>query len=131
VNGDKQHIEPFAASLPPEAGALLGFRQSLRGWLQTAELESRAENALVLAAHEAVANGVEHGSGSPIRVDGRPEDGGLVIEITTEGSWEPESNDDGVLAEGGRGLALMRGLVDLELQIDDGCVRIRLRPSDG
>jgi anti-sigma regulatory factor (Ser/Thr protein kinase) len=121
---------PFKASLPADATVLFDFRRSLRDWLQTADLESGAEDALVLAVHEAVANGIEHGRGSPVRVEGSANDGGLVVEVTTKGSWEPGSEEDGALAQRGRGLTLMRRLTEeLELLVDDGCVRIRLRPS--
>ena len=55
----------------------------------------------MLAVHEAVANGVEHGSGSPVRVEGSVDDGGLVVEVTRKGLWvaKPE-----VLAEHGGGV---------------------------
>jgi anti-sigma regulatory factor (Ser/Thr protein kinase) len=120
----------FKASLPADATVLFEFRRSLRHWLHTADLESGAEDALVLAVHEAVANGIEHGSGSPIRVEGSADDGDLVVEVTTNGSWDPRSTEDGALAQHGRGLTLMRRLTDkLELLVDDGCVTIRLRPS--
>jgi anti-sigma regulatory factor (Ser/Thr protein kinase) len=119
------------ASLPADPAVLFEFRRSLREWLQTAQLDPGAQDALVLAVHEAVANGIEHGSGLPVRVEGSAEDGYPVVEVTTEGSWQPgRSGLDGALAERGRGLALMRGLTDqLELLVDDRCVTIRLRPS--
>ena len=123
-------VSRFKASLPADATVLFEFRRSLRDWLQTADLESGAEDALVLAVHEAVANGIEHGCGSPVCVEGSADDGVLVVEVTTKGSWEPGSGEDDALAQRGRGLTLMRRLTDkLELQVDDGCVTIRLRPS--
>ena len=48
-----------------------------------------------------------------------------VVEVTTKGSWIATEEPGGALAEPGRGLALMRALTDLELQLDDGCVTIR------
>ena len=120
----------FKASLPADATVLFEFRRSLKDWLQTADLESGAQDAFVLAAHEAVANGIEHGDGSPVRVEGSAEDGDLVLEIRSTGSWGSGSPGDGALARRGRGLALMRRLTDeLELLVDDGCVTIRLRPT--
>jgi anti-sigma regulatory factor (Ser/Thr protein kinase) len=122
-------VKMFKVTVPASPGVLLNFRHSLRAWLHTAELGSGAVDALVLAVHEAVANGIEHGSGSPVRVEGSVEDGDLVVEITSRGSWNAGSDGDGPLAERGRGLALMRALTEMELLVDDGCVTIRLRPS--
>ena len=112
-----------------DASVLFEFRRSLRGLASTADLESGAEDALVLAVHEAVANGIEHGRDSPVRVEGSATDGGLVVEVTTKGSWDFGSTEDGALAQRGRGLTLMRRLTEeLELLVDDGNVTIRLRP---
>ena len=84
----------------------------------------------MLAVHEAVANGVEHGSDSLVRVEGSANNGGLVVEVKTKGLWASNDEAIDVLAEGGRGLTLMRGLTDdLEVLVDDECVTIRLRPS--
>jgi anti-sigma regulatory factor (Ser/Thr protein kinase) len=121
-------IETFKSMVPADPGVLFQVRQSLRGWLHTAEFGSEAIDAMVLAVHEAVANGIEHGGGSPVRVEGRAEDGDLVVEVTTKGAWKAGSEGDGALAERGRGLALMRALTKLELLVGDGCVTIRLRP---
>ena len=57
------------------------------------------------------------------------EDGDPVIEITTDGVWEPRRNRNDALVEHGRGLALMRELAELELLVDDGRVTIRVRLS--
>ena len=51
------------------------------------------------------------------------------MEVTTKGSWIATEEPGGALAEPGRGLALMRALTDLELQLDEACVTIRLSPS--
>ena len=84
----------------------------------------------MLAVHEAVANGIEHGSGSPVCVEGSLANGDLVVEITTRGSWEPSPERGSPLAERGRGLPLMRELTDeLDLLVNHDCVTIRLRPS--
>ena len=88
-------------------------------------------DAVVLAVHEAVANGFEHANGSPVRIEGGVDDRGLVVEITTRGWWVP-SEDPGALAEHGRGLILMRGLTDeAEVLVEDESVMIRLRVSRG
>jgi len=122
-------IETFKSTVPANPGVLFSFRHSLKAWLETAELGSGDADALLLAVHEAVANGIQHGSGSPVQVEGSAEDGDFVVKITTTGPWGPQSNGDGELAERGRGLVLMRALAELELLVDDGCVTICLRPA--
>lgn len=120
--------ESFRATLPAARAALFGFRQELRDWLQALPLAPRVRDALVLAAHEAVANGIEHGNGSPVRVEGNSNGRELVIDVTTKGSWAPSEQDD-PLAERGRGMTLIRALTEFELLVGDGHVTIRLRPS--
>lgn len=94
-----------------------------------AQLEPGVQDALVLAVHEAVANGVEHAGGSPVQIEGRVDSGGVIVEITSKGLWASNQEAHELLAERGRGLALMRGLTD-ELNVFVGdCVTIRLRPS--
>ena len=116
--------------LPANPGVLFDFRRSVREWLLAANLEPSAQDALLLAVHEAVANGVEHANGSPVRVQGSVDNGGLIVEITTKGSWVVNEEADTWLAERGRGLSLMRGLTDeLEILTDGGCVTIRLRQT--
>ena len=61
-------------------------------------------------------------------IDVSVENGDLVVEITTNGSWGSTSESEDTLAERGRGVALMRGLTELQLRVDDDCVVIRLRP---
>jgi anti-sigma regulatory factor (Ser/Thr protein kinase) len=121
--------ESFNAIVPANRALLFGFRLALRDWLETLSLARGVEDALVVAVHEAVSNGVEHGSGEPVRVEGTAMRRRPVVEVTTKGSWIATEESDGALAERGRGLALMRALTDLELQVVDGCVTIRLRPS--
>lgn len=83
----------------------------------------------MLAVHEAVANGFEHGmSGTPVVVGGRVDDGVVIVEITTAGSWEA-SGEGGLSDElRGRGLQLMRGLTNgVEIVPDGEFVTVRLR----
>ena len=125
-------IERFTANVPANAGVLFDFRQALRGWLLGARIDREVRDALVLAVHEAVANGFDHANGSPIRVEGSMDDGGLQVEITTRGPWVPSDEPAGALAEHGRGLALMRGLTDeLDILVEDESVTIRLRARRG
>ena len=125
--GDVPVIEPFAFSFPPDPALLFGFRASLREWLGSTCLAPDARNAVVLAVHEAVANGIEHGmSGEPVLVAARVEDGDVIVEITSAGSWEEPIGASRDLR--GRGLQLMRGLTTgFEIVPDGEFVTVRLR----
>lgn len=97
--------------------------------MQPTFLSHEEQDAVLLAVHEAVVNGIEHGTrGSPVLVAARFEDGDLIAEITTVGAWVAEQEADATVDDWGRGLALMRGLTDgLEIVVDDECVTVRLR----
>jgi anti-sigma regulatory factor (Ser/Thr protein kinase) len=124
-----RRIQPFSATLPADAGLLFDLRQSLRKWLRTGQLPPTTQDALVLAVHEAVANGIEHANGSSVSVHGGLDDRGLIVDVTTRGPWIANERDDVWLAERGRGLALMKGLTELEIVVSNESVTIRLRPS--
>ena len=120
--------ESFSVTIAADRALLFGFRQDLREWLQALPLTPRARDALVLAAHAAVANGIQHGNGAPVHVAGSAEGGDPVIEVTTKGSWTPVSEHDDPLAEHGRGVTLIAALTHFERVVGDDCVTIRLRP---
>jgi anti-sigma regulatory factor (Ser/Thr protein kinase) len=128
--GDEGTINPFAASLPPDPALLFDFRGSLREWLRRASVSIEDREALVLAVHEAVANGIDHGtSGAPIVVAARLEDGDVIVEITTAGSWEEPPRGRGSSGDlRGWGLPLMRGLSkEFEILVSGEFVIVRLR----
>lgn len=100
--------------------------------MRDARLDTGAGDALVLAVHEAVANGMEHGSASSVVVEGRVEESDLVVEITTEGAWRMGPGSHSLLDERGRGLALMRELTSgLDVLVDGERVTLRLRVPAG
>ena len=94
-----------------------------------APLANAQQDALVLAVHEAVANGMQHGDGdTPVVVEADVRNGDLVVEITTRGAWATEREREGLFDAGGRGLTLMRGLVNrVEIVGDGDSVTLRLR----
>jgi anti-sigma regulatory factor (Ser/Thr protein kinase) len=103
----------FALILPSDAAALYGFRVTLNDWLRSLPLSDELCVALLLAGHEAAANGVEHSTG-PVTIDGRFANNRVILEITTTGKWgalgEPASE------ERGRGMLILKALVpDLEV----------------
>jgi hypothetical protein len=123
-------IEPFSATLPADPAVLFDFRQSLRNWLQTAQLGPDVQGRLCLQSTRPSQTASSTAVVQP----------SLSQEVRRTAIWssrsrqrdrgEPGSEPDGALAERGRGLALKRGLSDeLEVFVDDGCVTIRLRRS--
>ena len=101
------------------------FRQQLSAWLEAAAVAERARNAILLAAHEAAANAIEHAA-APVTVVGRVEPDVILIEVTSAGRWRahPHVMSD----ERGRGLALMKGLLsDVEILAEEERTIVRLR----
>ena len=103
-------MKTVVVTTPPEADQLPLLRARLRAWLEANEVSVELAEAVVLAAHEAAANGIVHaGSRDTFEIRGSINDHGVTIEVSDAGRWkEPSGRDD----EGGRGLPLMRGFVD-------------------
>jgi anti-sigma regulatory factor (Ser/Thr protein kinase) len=123
--------EVFTATLPADPGLLREFRQQLLAWLEAAAVAERARNAILLAAHEAAANAIEHAA-APVTVIGRVEADVILIEVTSAGRWRAPAQ--GIPDERGRGLALMRGLLsDVEIlaEKERTIVRMRMIRGDG
>ena len=117
--------EIFTANLPADPGLLRHFRQQLAAWLEATFVDERTRDAILLAAHEAAANGIEHG-GAPLSVEGRAEPDVILIEVKSAGRWaaHPRVRSD----ERGRGLDLMRGLVsEVEILAEEERTIVRLR----
>jgi anti-sigma regulatory factor (Ser/Thr protein kinase) len=116
--------EVFTATLDADPGLLRQFRQQLIAWLEAAAVAERARNAILLAAHEAAANAIEHAA-APVTVVGRVEPDVILIEVTSAGRWRapPRVSD-----ERGRGIALMKGLLsEVEILAEEERTIVRLR----
>jgi serine/threonine-protein kinase RsbW len=120
-------------SMPAEPAALANVRASVRRWLVEVPLSEEAREEVVLACNEACANAVEHayrkGPAAPIRVNLARDASDIRIEIVDEGAWRKDGED----AERGRGMSLMRALMD-EVDVrrsDEGTVvTMRRRVSE-
>ncbi len=117
----------FTLILPSDAAALYGFRVRLNDWLRSLSVSDELRVALLLAGHEAAANGVEHSTG-PVTIEGRFANNRVILEITTTGKWgalgEPASE------ERGRGMLILKALVpDLEIIPLDAGNLVRLQAS--
>jgi anti-sigma regulatory factor (Ser/Thr protein kinase) len=119
-----RQAEPFEASLPPDLARLRGLRKDLAAWLGRIGVSAHDRDAVVLAAHEAAANGIEHAGGRVV-VRGARDGDKLLLIVTNTGRWA-----GGVRTRepGGRGLLLMRGLMSqLDVSVSDDHTTVRMR----
>jgi len=101
---------PFSFALPPSASRLRDFRRALTEWLRENAIEPSLRTDLLIAAHEAVANAIEHaGSRAEIQVRANVDGGFLHIEVQDKGTWKHPTTERAY--ERGRGLALIAALV--------------------
>ena len=101
---------PLEIHVQHDLSELAPLRRRLHEWLEGRGLADPPRAGVVLAAHEAIANAIEHSnSPRPILVRAEASSDGFVIEITDDGEWKiPEVPSK---IERGRGLDLMRALV--------------------
>jgi PAS domain S-box-containing protein len=124
-----QLTDSFRLELGSDPAELAAMRSMMRRWLRHGS-GSESEIAEVLTATgEAAANAIEHGGavggGPPFEVAGALDGDEVEITVRDHGSWRP-----GTRAEGGRGLVLMRALmdsVDVVPGADGTVVRMRRR----
>ena len=90
-------ISPVRRRNSPSYVANLG-----NGCKQTGSRES-CSDSILLAAHEAAANAIEHAQ-TPVRVTADQDENKIVIEVADSGSWRPARFDD---LERGRGLTIL------------------------
>lgn len=102
--------EQFEATLPAEAGKLVILRRLMERWLIGKELDGDLIYDVLGATGEAAANAIEHAYGpdsGSFTVSGDIVGGRLTMQIRDGGGWRPSRG-----RERGRGLQLMKGLVD-------------------
>jgi serine phosphatase RsbU (regulator of sigma subunit)/anti-sigma regulatory factor (Ser/Thr protein kinase) len=124
-----RHPAPLELEFAADASQLAPARAELRGWLTRARVDPDQTMAVLIAAGEAVANAIEHGHrhspegtismGATALVDR------VQLTITDTGSWktpQPAAN-----STRGRGIALMRGLVqEVAINPDTAGTTVRL-----
>lgn len=115
-------VEPLDLELPPEPGQLARFRATLGDWLDRAGVNGHDRDELILAAHEADANGVEHSNeGGTVRV--RVETDDQAVTVTSPGQWrEPETR-----LGRGHGLLIIRGLTEIDIDATAVSADVRMR----
>jgi anti-sigma regulatory factor (Ser/Thr protein kinase) len=117
-------MEPdFETELPPDLARLGSLRRALADWLTRADVEASAREAVVLAAHEAAANAVQHAD-SAVIVTGFRDGDGVTVVVRNAGPWREAQRSE----FRGRGLPLMHGLMSsVEVASDDGGSVVQLR----
>nr|WP_269204612.1 SpoIIE family protein phosphatase [Motilibacter deserti] len=126
----------LAEELPADLRRLPGLRRSLGEWLAAQGVPTPVCGDVVLAASEAVANAVEHGcAGGPglVRVSAgierhadRPQ---VVVTVSDDGRWREAG---AAVPERGRGLRIMRGLMDdVQVMAGEGTTVVLRRALGG
>ncbi|MFF4652289.1 SpoIIE family protein phosphatase [Streptomyces sp. NPDC001380] len=116
-----RHPGPLEVSFPAESGRLAQVRGALREWLARCDLPPRQAQGVLVAAGEACANAIEHGHrdrpGQQVRLTATATADGLRLTVADSGRWK--TPDPGSNAHRGRGLTLMRALMQ-QVTIDTG-----------
>ncbi len=124
-----QRPGPLDIEFPAAADQLAPARHELRHWLDRQGVDQELAEDIVMAVGEACANSVEHGcafdASQQVRLRGVSADGQLCITVHDPGSWRPTRSDSGV--DRGRGLPLMRAVMDVELRFDELGTTVELR----
>jgi serine/threonine-protein kinase RsbW len=109
----------FSLALPREAPSIPVIRKVLGGALRGLGVGEDCVADILVATSEACTNAILHARASgPFEVAGTIDAGVCVLTVRDGGRGpRPAPADRGVLAESGRGLKIMRALVD-ELSID-------------
>ncbi|WP_243716907.1 ATP-binding protein [Actinomadura sp. KC345] len=125
----------FSLSLPREALSIPVVRRVVGDALRGLGVTEDCVDDVLVAASEACTNVVQHvRTAGEYQVTGHVDDGACVLKIMDRGRGpRPAPEDRGVLGESGRGLRIMRALVD-DLDIDSSpdrgtVVRLRKRLS--
>ena len=120
---------PLKLDLPAVPASLPVVRRRLGAWLDHLGMGEQDRVGIMVAVGEAAANAAEHayrdGASGPMHVSAAVDlDGVLTVAVRDEGSWRPPDRDPG---SRGRGLLIMRQLVDGVVLQDEGGTTVTLR----
>ncbi|MDQ4024232.1 MAG: ATP-binding protein, partial [Actinomycetota bacterium] len=100
----------FDVELFPEPEALVAMRALLRRWLRYAKAGEDELAEIITACGEAATNAIQHSGasgGTTLELSGRLEGRTVELTLSDHGAWRTPRK-----GERGRGIALMRGLMD-------------------
>jgi PAS domain S-box-containing protein len=105
--------EPLHLEVSTDPTRLRDVRRHLAGWLRRSGASEEDVEIAQIACHEACSNAIEHGYGfgeGSFTIDAHVENGKVVLEVADRGTWI--ERPEGGLPHRGRGLALMKALMD-------------------
>jgi PAS domain S-box-containing protein len=112
---------PLNVTVAAHLTELAPTRDALRGWLSRAAIEPDQALDVLVAAGEAMTNAIEHGHrdrpGGPVALYAATVGDRLELTVADSGTWKPPDPAGSSLR--GRGIMLMRGLMD-EVSIAPG-----------
>jgi integral membrane sensor domain MASE1/anti-sigma regulatory factor (Ser/Thr protein kinase) len=116
--------------LAAEPQVLAPLRRVLRRWLRQLDATPEETNEILVACGEACTNAIQHAYGAgegAVEVELSHADGAVELLVRDHGRWRPPGGQ-----QGGRGLPLMRGLMDaVEVERGAGGTTVRLRKRLG
>jgi anti-sigma regulatory factor (Ser/Thr protein kinase) len=119
---------PLHLEVATDPTLLRDVRRDLAGWLRRSGASEEDVEVAQMACHEACSNAIEHGYGfgeGSFTIDGRFQNGKVVLEVSDHGTWI--ERPEGGLEHRGRGLALMKALMDaVQLTHDGGGTTVRM-----
>ncbi len=122
--GGVDAVEPFEASLPPDLTRLHALRHDLAAWLERVGVTGSERDAVVLATHEAAANGIEHAAARVV-VRGVRDEEKLLVVVSNAGRWRGRPSNE---LRSGSGLTVVRGLMsELDINVGHGRTTLRMR----
>lgn len=130
VAADTKRFSTRGLTLPADLSRLLEARRFADDAAAAFGFDEAARQQIKLAANEAVANAMEHGSPTTdheVALLAVEEGGALTIYVRDGGSFVPRMMHRGAMPERGRGLAFMDLLMDeVEVRPGSGGTEVRL-----
>lgn len=117
-------VEPLDLALPRDLEQLARLRATLGNWLDRAGVNGHDRDEIILAAHEAVANGIEHSEGDgELRARGAIDDQAVTVTVTSPGPWREPQTRPGR----GKGLVIIGGLTEVDIDATATSTDVRMR----
>ncbi|HEV3378730.1 MAG TPA: SpoIIE family protein phosphatase [Thermoleophilaceae bacterium] len=128
LQGLPGRTEPLHLEVSTDPTRLRDVRRHLAGWMRRSGATEEDVEIAQMACHEACSNAIEHGYGfgeGSFTIDARMSNGKVLLEVTDRGGWI--DRPEGGLPHRGRGLALMRALMDaVQVSHEGGGTTVRM-----